>query len=231
MSNQQNSNPAHDEVLELLPWYRNNTLEQEKRAAVVHHLNHCEECRHELEFLASMSELVQSDAEHQYTHQADLEKSLAGVMNRIEVDADQVNTTASWSSRIMRKLESLLPFAIEMPEARWVATAVAGLLVVVLAIQIQGPQPEDAYSVLSSSDAGDSLMRFSVTATSAAVVDQVRSAIGQEVAETGLQASIEMQTDRVLLVMFDGAVGVEPLNDIITELERQVQIESVEILP
>lgn len=58
--NQHAEHPDHEAVSQLLPWYVNQTLNANERAAVAQHLDGCEECRKDVELLASMRDTVQS---------------------------------------------------------------------------------------------------------------------------------------------------------------------------
>jgi hypothetical protein len=46
--------PVHSEVVELLPWFANGTLDSAERAGVERHLTECIACRHELESLRTL---------------------------------------------------------------------------------------------------------------------------------------------------------------------------------
>lgn len=46
--------PVHSEVVELLPWFANGTLDSAERAGVERHLTECIACRHDLESLRTL---------------------------------------------------------------------------------------------------------------------------------------------------------------------------------
>ncbi|HEY6251822.1 MAG TPA: zf-HC2 domain-containing protein [Candidatus Angelobacter sp.] len=48
----------HDQIIELLPWYANQTLEEDERQAVEAHLAGCSECAKEMENLSAMRKAV-----------------------------------------------------------------------------------------------------------------------------------------------------------------------------
>ena len=49
----------HQEIRELLPWYANNTLSDEKKELVEEHLKECEDCRKELEEIKVIASAVE----------------------------------------------------------------------------------------------------------------------------------------------------------------------------
>ena len=46
--------PSHQDCMQLLPWYLNQTLDASERLAVEAHLEHCAECRDEVVFLETL---------------------------------------------------------------------------------------------------------------------------------------------------------------------------------
>ena len=48
----------HREIIELLPWYANQTLDEDERRAVETHLSECAECANEVKNLSSMKKAV-----------------------------------------------------------------------------------------------------------------------------------------------------------------------------
>jgi len=54
----------HDEIIELLPWYANQSLGENERREVAAHLTHCPECAREVKSLSAMQKAI-LDAEDQ----------------------------------------------------------------------------------------------------------------------------------------------------------------------
>jgi len=239
MSNQISKHPDHEEIFSLLPWYVNRTLVGEKRGAVSSHIENCHECQHEIQFLESMSDTVKSDSQAAYRENADIDKSLANVMNRIDDKSHQTSALDADASSLRNRLSEFFKFAMTLPVTlpatlpvnRWGATALAGTLVAVLGFQMYFSQSNDDYSVLSSSDITDSSMRLSVEMTTAVDQQQAQSIIEQGVEKLGQQIDIETKADGVYTVIFKDSVTVTELSKLISDLESEVQIKRVEILP
>jgi len=71
--------PVHSEVIELLPWFENGTLDRAERAGVERHLTECIACRHELESLRALRAIyVDNDSDPALT------RSLARLQARID---------------------------------------------------------------------------------------------------------------------------------------------------
>ncbi len=52
----------HDHIAELLPWFVNETLDEQERLLVEDHLRICESCRTDLELLSHLQQSVQQDS-------------------------------------------------------------------------------------------------------------------------------------------------------------------------
>ncbi len=231
MSNQINNRPDHDEIMSLLPWYVNQTLDKDLRGTVSSHIEHCGECQREIQLLSSLNEAVQNDVQNEYREHSDIDKNLASVMSRIDANEHQVNTKASVSSFLKQKISELSRFGTAGSGVPWGATAVAGVLVAVLGFQLFYDQSDTVYSVLSSSDVDNAPMRLSVELTSTEDWEQARPIIKQNIDKLAQQIDIEMKTDGVYVIAFKDSVAVTELRQLILDLENEAQIQRVELLP
>lgn len=69
----------HESVMQLLPWYVNGTLEAAERRSVEHHLEHCAECRDNVELLSQVRHSVRNDSPAPLVPPAHPEAMLAAI--------------------------------------------------------------------------------------------------------------------------------------------------------
>jgi anti-sigma factor RsiW len=72
---------THKEAFELLPWYVNETLEEDERRDVRAHLSNCLVCRRELAFLEQLDHAIVESPDVDFTPQ----RSFAALMRRIDI--------------------------------------------------------------------------------------------------------------------------------------------------
>jgi hypothetical protein len=60
--NQLNESHDHDAIMQLLPWYVNDTLNEFESDLVRTHIDHCEECRSNIELLSQVQQVVRTDS-------------------------------------------------------------------------------------------------------------------------------------------------------------------------
>lgn len=231
MTKKISNHPEHNEIVSMLPWFVNQTLDGPQRGVVQNHIENCDDCQSEIRFLTSLNETVQLDAKNNYQTHVDVDKNLANVMDRIDAKSHPINAVVSAPSLLLAKLGELFKLATAMPTAQWGATALAGLLVAVLGFQLYIGQPNNDYSVLSSSDIADSSMRLSVELSSSMNNVQARSEIEYELEKFGQSVDIEKKTDDVYIIVFRELVGVSELSKIVSELEKGEQFKRVELMP
>ena len=80
----------HEEVLEILPWFVNNSLGDKERIKVMTHLSDCSECRKERDQLQQLQRLVQKDDQAQ----ADYQPAFKNLMRRIDAAEQDKQSTA-----------------------------------------------------------------------------------------------------------------------------------------
>lgn len=231
MSNHKIHASDHDEIVAVLPWFVNHTLEEEQRIRVSNHIENCADCRSEVQFLNKLTETVQNDARNVHTTHADVDKSLAGVMDRIDAKSQQISPATSALSWLQQKLAEMFQFATALPFPQWSATALAGLLVAVLGFQLYDGQVKNEYSVLSASDIENPSIRMSVELTAVGVQKQVQSIIQFELEKLDQPATIRVNSDGDHIIAFNGLVEVSELSNLVAVLENEAQIERVRILP
>lgn len=231
MSNNTSNDPDHDAVFSLLPWYVNQTLDGQERAAVSHHLKTCGDCQRELQFLETLNNTVKTDAQESYRLHADVEKDLASVMDRLGSNEHQTNGASTGASFLQQKLGELLSFTKTLTVPQWGVTAVAGLLVAVLGFQVFYSQPDDDYSVLSSPAMNDTAMRLSVDVMPSLDQEQAYAIIEAAVTKLGQPGDIQTNASGGFIVVFKDSVGVNELSKLVDELQSKHQIRRVELLP
>ncbi|MFK7862109.1 MAG: hypothetical protein AB8B64_25100 [Granulosicoccus sp.] len=229
MSNRTIDPSDHEEIMAILPWFVNQTLEEQQRKTVSSHIEHCADCRSEIQFLTTLNATVADEAQHLHSTQADVDKSLAGVMDRIESTNQQLKPTDSAISRLQPKLVEMFQSAFSFPQ--WSAAALAGLLVAVLGFQLYTGQVDNDYSVLSSSGIQNPSMRLSVEMAPTANQERAQAIIQLEIDKLGQAIDLERDTNGSYIVVFNSAIDVSKLSEFVIALENDTQIQRVEILP
>jgi hypothetical protein len=84
---------SHKDAFELLPWYVNETLEEDERREVRTHLSNCLVCRRELAFLERLDEAVTTSPDFDFTPQ----RGFSALMQRIDM-AEAPLARRWWSS-------------------------------------------------------------------------------------------------------------------------------------
>lgn len=231
MNSRDDVDPGHEEVFSLLPWYANRTLDPEKASSVSRHVRQCSECRREVRLLASLNESVRDDADDRYRALADTETALAGVMSRIDAETGPTGAKEPWAALLKRTFERMLPRSIVTPTLRWGGPALAGLLVAALGFQLYYSGEGDDYSVLSSPDLDGSSIRLSVEITPASDPEGARSVLEDALDRLERRADVHTSADGAYIVELEGDIGVDDLNDLVLDLEKEARIERVELLP
>ena len=229
MNSRNDKSLDHDEVVELLPWFANGTLESSESAMVSRHVETCEECQQELQFLSSLNDTVQDDARMNVSEHADVELNLSAVLDRIDSAGHQRSVSSaslsSISRRVIRYLESLSLF----PGLRWAGAALACGLVVALGLQFNTNRATDDYTVLSSSNEDRASMRLFVhflpgteeTEAQAIVDSALRQIEGEENA-------VMTPSDDTISIIFTGDMQAGALSTLMNDLENHSLIERVE---
>lgn len=122
----------HQEMQLLLPWYLNNTLQNDEKNLVESHLKQCLQCRAELVELRKMSDIVcESDSFSSSAHSS-FAKLSARIQNPDALSLNEPNNNAKWcalkwpfiSARNKRSLSGFSAFAT----AAIVLLAMTGLI-------------------------------------------------------------------------------------------------------
>lgn len=230
MSNQINNSTKHDEIMSLLPWFVNQTLDNHQKQVVLSHIDNCVECQDEIQFLESLNGTLKDDAQNTHSLHADVSNDFANVMNQIDVKSQRTNAMVSMPYSLLGKLGNLFKSATALPVPQWSATALAGLLVAVLGFQFYYAESDNDYSVLSSSDINDAAMRLSIELAPAVNEGQAQNIIQDELEKLEQQADIDRTTDDLYTIVFKESIDVNELSNLILRLENKVQIKRVEIL-
>ena len=231
MNNSVTNASDHEEIVSLLPWFVNNTLEEQQQEDVLKHIKHCDDCRQEIKFLESLQETVKDDALSSYSKHANIDNNLSSVMSQIDAESGSRLNVSSFVSVLQNRLKDLLLFLTALSLPQLGATALAGVLVAVVGIQLFERQSDNDYTVLSSPDITDASMRLLVDPHSTDNYQQLQSNIQDEFIRNGHQVEIEKNDNGQYVVVFKEPIGVAELSDLIAKLDNTSFIERVQILP
>lgn len=151
------ASPEHDQIYMLLPWYVNGTLDSHERASVVAHVEHCSDCRQEVEFLTQMQQLSPQSDQIAQLPQA----GLAATLRRIEGVESSKQGAPGWRAL----LDEVLASVKRTRSGIWaVATSLAVVVVGAgLYFQLSSQVDVPTYQTLSSDDpANGPPLRFRV---------------------------------------------------------------------
>jgi len=221
----------HEAIQALLPWFVNNTLDADKQAKIAGHVQFCQECQREVSFLTSVNETVQNDVQSRTHLQSNVDSSFANVMARIDTESSKNSVPVPGSFFVNQTRDKLIDLFTTLTTPQWAATAMAGLLVAVIAIQLLPSQSDEQYSVLSSADNGELPMRLSVEINNSIDDEQFRTELLTLLGSNGQAMEIESEKSGAYVLVFKKAVGVAELSQIITNLESETHIKRVEVLP
>ncbi len=113
--------PAHSEVVDLLPWYANGTLDDDERARVERHLADCIGCKQELLDLRKMQTMYNDDK-----FDAAANAGLARVVARIE----QLEARPRLRDRIRAAMTRF------SGSRSWMQAALAAQLIIIVALSV-----------------------------------------------------------------------------------------------
>ena len=132
----------HDEVLELLPWFVNSTLEEKERVKVMTHLGDCPTCQKERDRLQQLQALVQQE---NADSTGDYKPSFEKLMDRIDASESELSVVKEGSVEnpglaqvvaVKRRVHSMLPYAVA-----------ASLFVAVGLVLMNQPEPAETLNV------------------------------------------------------------------------------------
>lgn len=233
MNSRVESQSDHDEVIALLPWFVNKTLDQSQIAKVSNHIKSCEECQREIQFLTTLHNSAQDDAQLNYQEHADVELSLSSVMDRIDTSSNRKTKHTATKFSIYQKLSEYLKYVSAPPSLKWTGAALACSLVVVLGVQLNANRSTDDYFVLSSQDVEKASMRFFVRFVSGTNDDeQTKTILESELGKIDWRSKLDIiPDDDGYLIVFKDVIEVEELSELISNLERNSRVDHVEIRP
>jgi len=225
------NNEQHDEVMALLPWFVNMTLDEKQQLLVTDHLKQCDECQSEVVFLKTVNSATRSGAQSSYNQHANVDKDLNNVMSRLEDSETKVHSSQGGIAFLTSQVKKLYDFLMVIPSGLRNGAAIAGLLVAVLGVQLYQDQAGDNYSVLSSSDTSHNSMRLSVQTSALVNHADTQLVIRESIERYGSLTTIKHHSDGTYLVIVKDDIDVNELIDIVTELENNDSITRVEVLP
>ncbi len=137
---------THKEAFELLPWYVNDTLEDDERRDVRAHLSNCLVCRRELAFLEQLDEAVVTSPDVDFTPQ----RAFASLMQRI--DTAEAPVARRIRASLLSGLHALRGAHPVLRSALLVQTAMI-LVGVFMLLQIPEPDRTPRFETLSEAAA------------------------------------------------------------------------------
>lgn len=215
----------HDDVLELLPWHLNNTLNAEESERVRTHLQQCAACQQEAELLTTAL-----DAANTYAPAADIsEDRFESVMARIEQAEAEDNTahTASTRAGIGGKLSAWWQAMLANmgAGAGWSAAVAAGLLVAVIGFQLL-PANDAPFETVTTAPTGDD----SPLALRVQFKDAMTRAEAQQLLQSsGVEFTLAQQDAINYIVSLPSDAPVNALNELLQALSAETKIANVEV--
>lgn len=210
----------HDEVLELLPWHLNNTLNAAESQRVLAHLNQCAACQQEAELLTTAL-----DAANAYAPTTGIaDDRFDTVMARIERAEAEENPThaglrgklGSWWQNLGANMEFNLG---------WGAAVTAGLLVAVIGFQFL-PTDDARYETVTTTPTGNESplalrVQFKEATTRAAAKLLLES--------SGAEFTLEQEDAINYIVSLPDDAPVTALNTLLQALSTEAKIATVEV--
>lgn len=144
---------THVQVLELLPWYVNDTLNESEQRLVKAHLLLCGRCNTELNRCQNMVSAVHRDQEQSWQQKPDQLSRIFQQINQLE--EDQKSTPPSYSAGISLHFSHLSRWLFgQLNLPRWSLAVPAALALGLTAVLTMQTVPEDIgkYETLTSSD-------------------------------------------------------------------------------
>ena len=227
MTNSDNQHDKHIDVIEMLPWFANGSLEEHERQRVQQVIDTCVACKNELEQLQLLQRSVAS-AEIAVPAAA---PGLRSMMSRIESENAVVDPDRSLRTQRLTDW-----FADWFNPALGMAIAASLVLVVVILNQDSGSQAGATYSVLSS-EKSDSGVRFLVKMS-----DATSPVDTQSLLEAALQTDnlrVEASTNNSYIVVIPDTLvesrikqsRVKTVADMQNQLQGVAQVLDAELVP
>lgn len=221
---------AHDAVFDNLPWLANDTLPAEEADQAREHLQHCRVCREELNLINgtynSMNQAVVADS--------DINRGMARTMNRIdkyEAQQDRLNNAAGAAQRghFANALQPALTWMqtrFLQPQPRWMTSAVAASLVLVIGALWLVPLMDDrgSYSVLTTPGDKSPALALKIRLHGA----QDPAAVVQMVQQEGLSATVMALDDKTYRVQLPDGVTFEQFNAVFSRMRQDARVASIE---
>ncbi|MBX2836645.1 MAG: zf-HC2 domain-containing protein [Gammaproteobacteria bacterium] len=228
MSNTLDTNPEHEAVFELLPWWVNNTLTTEEHSRVREHVENCALCQQEAETLGHQTTVLSMDSDAAYANTS-VESQLNSVLQRIDSDPQSHDSIQSVKQpslyqRLLRQLVAEAPL-------RWAAVAATGLLVFILGVQLWSVETADDYTVLSSGVGSAETLQISVGFLASVSSEEAEQVLGEFVEDWNYPVTTRQVANSRYVIEYDDSISVPEVHAIYSELENHPWIEHVELLP
>lgn len=167
---------GHQEAWELLPWYVNDTLQDEERRAVEEHLARCPLCRSELASSRQVALAVQRAAELPDVAAERIDRLLARLDEPAVARAAGESATGAPAAATVGRLAPAVRWALALQAAAILALALglAYLLAVPRALSSPEPATSQAASPTAGSSAGPDFRTLAAPPAAAAPAARVR---------------------------------------------------------
>lgn len=215
----------HDEVLELLPWQLNNTLNAEESERVLAHLNQCAACQQEAELLTTAL-----DAANTYAPADNIaEDKFDTVMARIEQAEAAENSAHATPVHVGlgRKFSALWQdISANMGfNAGWTAAVTAGLLVAVFGFQFLPTNDAPYETVFTAPTGNESPLVLRVQFKDA----MTRAEAKQLLESSGVEFTLAQEDTINYVVSLPHDAPVTALNTLLQALSTDAKIANVEV--
>ncbi|MGI9293548.1 MAG: zf-HC2 domain-containing protein [Pseudomonadales bacterium] len=215
----------HDDVLELLPWHLNNTLNAEESERVLAHLNQCAACQQEAELLTTAL-----DAANTYAPAVNIvEDRFETVMARIEQAEAADNTANATHARAgagrklgawWQNISANIGFS-----AGWGAAVAAGLLVAVVGFQFLPINDAPFETVTTAPTGNESPLALRVQFKDA----MTRAEAKQLLKTSGVEFTLTQEDAINYIVSLPNDAPVTALNELLQALSTEAKIANVEV--
>ncbi|MBX2884616.1 MAG: zf-HC2 domain-containing protein [Granulosicoccus sp.] len=233
MTNKEKFTQKHNQVIELLPWWVNKTLNDHENEMVERHISNCDECQAEIEMLSVLNNEIASSSVADYAHHADVDQSLSSVMQRIDNTPDEEKVSSSNPGLIQSFLQTASTLLFPRSTLQWAGSAIACVVVVLTGMQLWNANTvtDNEYQVLSTAEPQNSAVRLSVRFTESVTAEHARKIVGNRAVSAGDSYELVGSEDEGFSLLFPATVTVNELNNTIIELQNDPAVENVAIVP
>ena len=229
---------THDELMELIPWYVNGTLDTAERDFVERHVEGCNDCANEVQWLKGLYDVANSGAEVYPLPGQGFDKLRA----RIELerhDEVEYGESAKPPTRTADVPGGLLPWVKFLLNSLWQrpaswAAVPAALVAVVLVYsnvytfdaQTPGTPPQGNMTTLTSEDATEHLTSLTVQPASEAARRSILTALES----AGAQGELRLSDNGDFRVLLSTDTNLAAVKRLLSTLRSSPSIETAALV-